>query len=229
MMGNGRGQHPKPVELLRYSEGLVDGHVHMAPEIVRHVSECKRCRKEVDAMRRSLEATGLDSGIEPSEEWTQSLLNEARRQEWQNSGRPMRIAAGVAAAVVLAALAGSARFVPENATADYAADAPPESLLSPVEAPVVFATEPNFPIQPLLETSLEELILQDAILAPGRRPTNHWEAAQLRAIEAIDVDIEEGLAALKANPGLVSARQLVNSSRQRKVELLRTFYLERSL
>lgn len=223
--------HPKPVELLRYAEGLEDGHVHMAPEVVRHVADCAECRGEVEAMRFSLRATAESTPLEPTAEWTAQVITEARREGRRKvTRRYTRPAMAAAAALIVASIIGAVRIAPgQTSDVSNTAVAPPSAPVAIENRSVAFASDARTTGVVLLSETVEEEVLGDALLDTNRPPSSAWEAAHLNAIRELDANIEEGLAALASNPGLVRARLLVNASREQKRELLKTLYLERSL
>lgn len=223
--------HPKPVELLRYAEGLEDGHVHMAPEVVRHVADCAECRSEVEAMRFSLCAIAQSTPIEPTTEWTAQVVTAARREGRRKvTKRYTRPAMAAAAALIVASVIGAIRIAPGRTPDISETAAVPSSAPVAIEnRAVAFASDTRSVGVALLSETVEEEVLGDALLDTNRPPSSAWEAAHLSAIRELDANIEEGLAALASNPGLVRARLLVNASREQKRELLKTLYLERSL
>jgi hypothetical protein len=198
--------------------------------VVRHIGDCAACREEVEAMRYSLRTAAGSEGIEPSAEWTAGLLAHARRQERRVTTRRItRPAVAAAAALLLVTVAGAYRIVPTTESGAPVASVPVLNKARVIEdTSVAFASEPPAGVA-LLTVSVEEEVLGAAVLHENRKPANSWEAAHIEAIRQLDADIEEGLQALKANPGLVRARMLVNASREQKRELLKALYLERSL
>jgi hypothetical protein len=81
----------------------------------------------------------------------------------------------------------------------------------------------------LVTESPEEILLEPAITQSNWQPASRWEKAQRRALEVLDGDIDEALAAIQANPALVRAGAVVHANRESKRQTLKSLYAQRDL
>lgn len=86
-----------------------------------------------------------------------------------------------------------------------------------------------FPMEGLQRQNDDADILSAAIHTDTLKPRGAWEQAQLRTVETLDEDITEAMNALKNNPFCVRAKNLIDTSRTRLTQELKTLYVERSL
>lgn len=209
--------HPSRHALLGYVEGLLCRHVALAPEISRHIARCDRCKCETVAMRRSLDLTNDAAEIEPSRHFTASILMATRNVALEPPVPWPRSVRGYASVAMLVAVVALA----------YTGIAAQYSLNTDTEGIERKAAVVSFDM--LRRLSTEEKVLGPAIMSAEWEPQGKWERAQRRALDILDDDLAEALAAFKDNPACVRASSVVTSIREKKVETLKAVYLERSL
>ena len=71
-------RHPAKHELFALAESLAGGHATVAARTAAHATRCPSCRKEVAAMRDSLDFLAQAPPIEPSRDLTTNILLSAQ-------------------------------------------------------------------------------------------------------------------------------------------------------
>ncbi len=221
-------RHPGKHELFAYAEALVDSATAVPARQAAHVAKCRRCAREVAAMRQSLEFVGRAPALEPSADLTARILigaQKARRAAHAREARRHMVfallkgAACAAGIVFVAAVYFSAALQPpQGKTAVARSAAPAKRVENPLPS-----------IDSIREAVAEVATLEAAVSAPSDQPLSLWERERRRAVRALDADIAAALAALERNPGCRRATDLVSTNVQRQAETLRDLYIERSL
>jgi protein-tyrosine-phosphatase len=215
-------QHPEREALFEYAEQLEEGGTEFSPETAEHVSSCTMCAAEVRTMRRSISLTERIKTLEPTSALQASVILamkserlEHRRQSLRRTMKSVAFAAGFML-MLGAALQTSTSNAGSRAGVIRLG---PEATLA--VAPIM--------IDSLRKQTPEETLLQPALNASYWQAEDPWEKAQQRALEAMDEDIDEALAALQSNPALVRAVAVIHSNRELKRQTLKTLYAQRNL
>ncbi len=220
-MGVFARQHPERGALFEYAEQIEAGQgAAFGAEVGAHLRECAICSTEVRNIRRSLALTESVKTLEPTNALQASVILAMKSQRLEDRRRATRRAlktAALAAGFVLL-LGASLRTTDGPARSGVVRLGPEASLGGTPMA-----------IETLRQRSPEESLLEPALNASYWHPENRWEKSQQRALAAMDDDIDEALAALQSNPGLVRAGAAIHSSRELKRETLKTLYAQRSL
>lgn len=220
-------RHPAKAELLTYAEALVDQETTVDAKTAAHVASCPSCREELQAMGATLDCVRDAQALSVSRDATARLLLAARheRRSMEAHRELQRIAiravkgltyAAVLALVVSVGYISTLRFaLTGNAVHE------PAGRSSQVSASV-------FSLEALRRPSPEQERLAETVLSSQRPSPGRWEREQLRTVAVLDDDISEALEALANNPFCARAEKLLNSSRERRMETLKTLYVERS-
>ena len=219
--------HPSRAQLFEHAESLLARHVPFSSEITRHVAACNACKSELAAIRDSLELIQQAQQLQPSRDAKAAILLAAKTQRSSgalplNPDRPARrLARGMAVAasflVVSAVLFRSSTDLGLTGLAQGQPSTDQEVQTA------------GLTLETLRQVSPEEELLGAALMSSAWAPQTRWERAQRRELLALDDDIEKALEALKDNPALVRASDLVTTNRQRKKETLRALYVNRDL
>lgn len=212
--------HPGREALFEYAEQLAAGHAAFGSDVAAHVRDCTVCAGEVRTMRRSIEFTESVTTLEPTEALQASVILAMKSQRFDDkrqARRRMFKSAGFAAGF---ALVCSVVF---QSNGVHLREGVVRIGQASKNAPAPMALES------LSQDSPEERLLEPALAAANWQPASAWEEAQQRALQAMDADIDEALAALQSNPALVRAGSIVESSRELKRQTLKTLYAERNL
>ena len=229
MIGLGKGKrHLTRQELLAHAESLLDRAPVDAARAA-HLASCPACAAEAAAVRRSLTLLRQVPEMEPSGDLTRQILLSARSVR-QHEGAPaslgrrfFRVVQGGLCATALAAAALVVFSTALRSPDAFGGGARGAVALS---AP---ASHSGRTTDNLNKTAEEVKTLTAAVQAPlDAVPTPH-EAAQRRAVKAMDTDIRAALAALERNPGCTRASLVVRANLEKQAETLRTLYTERSL
>jgi hypothetical protein len=222
------------MELLEYASSL-SGRGLLVASIGAHLTSCKKCTTEVDAMRRSLDFVAAAPALDVSSELSARIMAGARR-ELRVQPNPLRsllqprralaLCAYLAAVLVVAAVSAAPVWLGYAETAQRASGL--QTIAQP--APVL----ESFPGQPstlneYLALASEVEVLANAVRSSFSRPQSAAERIRQRAVTALDAEIEAALGALERNPGCARATQLVQANLERQAETLRALYAERSL
>lgn len=223
-MPNLLSSHPSRSALFEYAKDLESDPGQVSAAVAGHVAECRFCERDVDTIRSTIAVSGKSEGLEPSRKFSAALLLAVRQERgFERRGpsgydwRSRRKTVGYAVAIVLVA---SLSIV----AVQYGG----------IE--IIFQTDANgpatssasvFSLDVLSQATPAEALLGPAVLADWL-PKSAWEAAQRRAVQGWDAEIEEALEALRANPACVRAATLVNGNRELRAETLKVLYVERS-
>lgn len=215
-----REQHPEREALFEYAEQLEAGRAAFGSEIAAHVRDCVVCAGEVRTMRQSIALTESVKTLEPTEALQASVILamksqrlEDKRQARQRMVKSAAFAAGFA--LVCSVVVQSQSVYKSEGVVRIG----PASKNAPVP----------IPFEILSLDSPEERLLEPALASTYWRAESAWEQAQQRALQSMDADIDEALAALQSNPALVRAGSIVQANRERKRQTLKTLYAERNL
>jgi hypothetical protein len=214
-------EHPQRETLFEFAEQLESGRVAFGSDVAAHVRECHRCGGEVQSIRRSLSVAKLASQtIEPTISLEASTILAMKSQRVahrrQVNRRAVKAASFAAAFTVTMSVCLSSSTTPAGSDVNKTYPRSGELRL--------FRT-----IEALQMDSPEEILLEPAIRASNWQPQSAWEKAQRRALDALDHDIDEALAAIQANPALVRAGMVIDANRETKRRTLKTLYAQRNL
>ncbi len=220
------GHHPGKHELLAYAENLVDRRAPISAKIGGHITSCRSCTAEVEAIRASLEYVREAPALEPSAEFTSQVLmaahNERRATQLHRTRRsPLRVifkgmayAAGI---LVVSAVCFSAALSNGQMDRD-------------VQAAAVQRATDAIPSPEAVRRATEEIqALASAVNSPSKNPPSLQELERRRTVSALSADIEAARAALERNPGCLRAYRLMDTNLQRQAQTLKALYIERSL
>jgi hypothetical protein len=222
-MGVFTRQHPEREALFEYAEQIESGNpAAFGSETGAHLRECTTCSGEVREMRRSLAFTESVKTLEPTQALQASVIlaMKSQRMEDRRRARMRALKSAAFAAGFMLVLGAAIQTTPGSVSSRKGV-----VRLGPD------ATSGGSPmtIETLRQPTPEEQLLEPALSAAYWRPENRWEESQQRALQAMDADIDEALAALQSNPALVRAGAAIHSSRDRKRETLKSLYAQRSL
>lgn len=223
-----RNLRPSNDQMLAYAESLVDG-TPMPVKVAGAVATDQKAAQELRAMRSSLELVAAAPELEPSEALTRAILLDARRLREPSQKPGARyvsawlgllqggffVALTVSAAVLVFGLALRSPAAPLSSGA---APATPVAAKPPAVTP-----------DAINRTAGEVEVLSAALRSGAGGPVSPERAQRLRAVNAVDSDLEAALAALERNPGCARATHIVYTSLQRQADSLREFYVDRSL
>ncbi|MFM1921507.1 MAG: hypothetical protein RLZZ303_3141 [Candidatus Hydrogenedentota bacterium] len=223
-----RNLRPSNDQMLAYAESLVDG-TPMPVKVAGAVASDQQAAQELRAMRSSLELVAAAPELEPSEALTRAILLDARRLREPSQKPGARyvsawlgllqggffVALTVSAAVLVFGLALRSPAAPLSG--------------SSTPATPVAAKAPAVTPDALNRTAGEVEVLSAALRSGASGPVSPERAQRLRAVNAVDSDLEAALAALERNPGCARATHIVYTSLQRQADSLREFYVDRSL
>lgn len=214
-------EHPTRENLFEYAEQLDSNQPPLATPITTHLRHCTRCAAEVESMRRSLTVTKLARrSIEPTIALEASTILGMKTQ-WLAHRRQMRrhlIKSSAAAALFMTIM--SASLATSNTPGDNGIS---KTYRRSGQLP------PAVSYDTLTRQSAEERLLEPAIHQSNWQPATHWEQSQRRALEMLDTEINEALAAIQSNPALVRAGTVVNTNRETKRQTLKLLYAQRDL
>lgn len=211
------------------AEALVDGRAPLPSRTAAHVACCERCRAEVESIRASLVLVHRVGAIEPSREFTATVLLAAKsrqreipklRRRYERLEAAARVCGYAGALAALASVAFVLVAFPPQGRPD---------LVQANHGPETLPAAPSFAAADRDSRRDDEEILRQAALAPSGGPVDDYERQYWRAVSAFDEDISEGLAALKNNPFSIRASRIVELNRQRRTETLKTIVLEKNL
>lgn len=215
-----REQHPEREALFEYAEQLESGRATFGSEVAAHIRECAVCTAEVRNMRQSIALTESVKTLEPTEALQASVILAMKSQRFEDKRQARRRMVKSAAFAAGFALVFSLVFQSQSVyKSEGVVRIGPASKNAPTP----------IPFEILSLDSPEERLLEPALAATYWQPASAWEQAQQRALQAMDADIDEALAALQSNPALVRAGSIVQSNRERKRQTLKTLYAERNL
>lgn len=218
MIGFRKIKHPPQAALMDHAEGLVGFTARLVPDVVAHVAICPQCQSRVDEMKADIRLINQLDSVEPSSEFSSSVLLAARKVR----GRRRTTASFLKTSAVAASLALFAAVLPTYVMQ-------PEQMKSfdAIEQTVTEVTKAELFVMPISgKASPEETLLAPAVQGAHRSPGSDWERAQHRALEAYDSDIAEAELALASNRALTRAYVLIDQSRARKARTLKDVYTE---
>jgi len=213
-------EHPEREALFEYAEQLESGRAAFGSEVAAHVRDCVMCTGEVRTMRRSIALTESVKTLEPTEALQASVILAMKSQRFDDKRQARRRTLKSAAFAAGFALAFSLIFQSQSV---YKSEGVVRIGQASKNASM------RITVESLSQDSPEERLLEPALAAAYWRPASAWEHAQQRALQAMDADIDEALAALQSNPALVRAGSVVQSNRELKRQTLKTLYAERNL
>lgn len=216
-----KSDHPDREGLFEYAERLESGHVAFGSPLAAHVRDCALCSAELESMRRSLSVTKRASRtIEPTIALEASTILGMKSQ-WVAHRRQVRRRVAKSAAI-------AAVFMLTMSVSLSSSKTPGDSGVSK-NYPRTGQSASKVSYESLITESPEERLLEPAIRESSWQPASRWEKSQSRALDVLDGDIDEALAAIQANPALVRAGMVVNSNREIKRQTLKSLYAQREL
>jgi len=219
--------HPTQRQLVAFAESLVDRHAPVSALMASHVADCPACAREVKQIRASFEIAALARLPEPSNELTQRIVVQARRQRSQRPRNtdavhsPFMKLAQIAAGVI--ATAALAYFSFANALSDITPDS--AGALHATAA----ASRAHSEQAPPKNHSDSLDALAGAVSLHQDLPASPHVLGHRRLIELVNHDMSAALAALERNPGCIRANQVMVTSVELQIEGLRNLYLDRKL
>ena len=215
--------------MFAYAERLVGAAGPVSARVARHLSECARCRAEVEAMAGSLSYADDAGLLEPSKRLTASLLLAAKAERLGTSPafdsfefRP-RLAWGAVTATVVA-LAAVVSYTLQDGADALGAERP---VSPPQDVQLFNAAILPFNLKASPATGAELLTKAAGVL--GQAPKSRWEREQQRKIRMLSEHIAAGLERLDRNPASLRAKEVVDSNGPLLLETLTVYYAERSL
>lgn len=220
-------RHPSSVQLMEYAESLVDSDAPVCALIGSHVSHCQDCAAEVHAIQQSLKVTSLAAVPESSHSLSQSILLQARQASKQSTAkRPdfpwyplLRGAACVLGILFLAGLSFSMALREGSEFSSIAVQAEARPIPTPDHS-----WTPTLPSSGSVVQALAASLVQ-----PGSALSKSADSAQRRMVDFLDQDLDAALEALERNPGCVRATQIVDTEAQKRLEGLRSLFVDRTL
>ncbi|NLN94480.1 MAG: hypothetical protein GX130_14430 [Candidatus Hydrogenedens sp.] len=216
-------RHPSSVQLMEYAESLVDDDSPVCVLMAAHLSRCPDCANEVRAIQQSLKLTALATLPESSQTLSHSILLQARKEIARPPAkRPsflypfLRSVACLVGILLLAAISFSAALQEGSEFSSIAVQAEARPIPTPENSWT--------PSRPFSGTVVQALAASIAI--QGNTLSN---TGQRRIVDFLDQDLDAALAALERNPGCVRATQIVDSEAQKRLEGLRTLFVDRTL
>ena len=215
--------HPTKTVLMAYAESLVDDRATVDAQLAGHVSSCKACMREVDAIRRTLTVVGGTSGLEPTPEFTARLFMAASQQKKTPAPRPragIRVAAALSKGVAVAASLAVVASIAFNAALGEPQTAVAGSV---VPAPVVSEPEPESVVDP--GQVVREIQTFAAAVSAHQRSLGVWEREQWRSVVDLDTEMQAAMEAMEQNPGCIRASRVYQANLQRKADTLKSLYI----
>lgn len=218
-------KHPSKPDLLAHAEHLVSGHA-IAHSIERHLAQCDQCRREVDAVRRSLELIEETPELEAHDDLSRQILLAARnerkmmhrvhhRRPVAQAARALAFAAGFA---VVCVFSFQSALNPSNAAAEVNSPA----------AVVAQETDADLSPEAIRQTETEVRRLAAAVETRAL-PHDPQAWQQARAVAMLEADLRAAEAALQRNPGHERATRLMQVSLKRQTEAWKSLYLAQQL
>ncbi len=217
--------HPAEYELLAYAEGLVGQVADLNPSTVKHIQSCSFCTEVVADMKSSMILFDQAGSMEPSRELVASI--EMASQKLRREIRTKQSHGGIwmqgkrlAVVAMVLLMAGALLNI----------DRIPTDTVLPrqeVQAQQVSRNAELVSLESLAMLTMEEEVLTPAVFSTFRQPQSDWERSKLRELRAYENDIVEAMQALKNNPALARAGQLIQRNRQLKGQTLKDVYVER--
>jgi len=220
-------RHPPRRELVAYAEALVDRKTAISAAIGAHVAACPDCAAEVKAIRESFEFTASLPDLEPSENLTKRILEDARvkrdaiQREKVAQSPLVLLIRGAAYAATAAAVAGlSFSAFMAQPTADRNRKSPTtQSRMEPIAAAAT---------QEALRKAADQVVaLSATVRYAAETPQGPREREHRRTAAATAADLAAARAALERNPGNLRATDLLHAALQQQAQTLRQLYLER--
>lgn len=217
--------HPTKTALMAYAESLVDNQATVDAQLAAHVTSCKTCTREVEAVRQTLLVVGSVPEIEPTPEFTARLLMAASQQRKAPvtiRRRGVRVMAALSKGAAVAASLAVVASIAFNAALGE-----PQSEVSlagtVVPAPIVSEPEVEMAVDP--GKVVREIQTFAAAVSAHQRSLGVWEREQWRSVVALDAELQAAMEALEQNPGCVRASAVYQTSLQRKADIVRSLYL----
>lgn len=219
-------RHPTRRDLFRYAESLSDNRATVSAKLASHVTSCPVCAVEAGKIRASLECAASAAGIEPTFDFTQHILEAARRERATLATRPSQVrsiapvfrALGYAAALLLI---GAFCFHAATDSSAVNPESPGTASLATVSA-----SAPRTIVQPAAG-QIESLVT--ALSHPSGAPQTLAHREHRRSAHALTHDLAAAQAALERNPGCSRATLVIDATLERQAESLRNLYIETNL
>ncbi len=216
-----KSEHSGRESLFEYAEQLESGQVSFGSPVAVHVRDCARCAAEVESMRRSLTvAKFARRSIEPTVALEASTILGMKSQWLAHRRQVRRRVMKSSAVAALFMMVMSASLASSKTPGDNGVS---KNYRRSGQVPTAVSYDA------LLRESAEEQLLEPAILESSWQPVTRWEQSQSRALEMLDNEIDEALAAIQSNPALVRAGMVVNANRETKRQTLKSLYAQRDL
>jgi len=220
-------RHPARNELMLYVESLM-ARRPISAKVGGHVTSCRQCMAEMEAIEQSLAFLHQAPSCEPSADFTKQLLLAARNERLAQQGRhrvsPWRLMfRTVAYGSALAALCVV------TFTAAIESITQPRTAQTSTAAAMASTTASSISPEALRKAASEVQILVSALSLPSKTPPSLSERERRRAVLALHTDLQAAEAALERNPGCDRANRLVDVNLQRQSQALKALYVERSL
>lgn len=217
--------------LFAHAESLVDGKSAISAATAAHLAADPAAAAEAKAIQDSLAVVRAASELDPSSDLEARILMEARKvrremhqEEGQRSTAWVALrGVACAAGLLLVGAVAFATFLHEGdepaTTASFDRPAPPAAVVAESE---------NTPSPEAIRKAASEVQTLAAAVR-DKAAGSALEQEQLRAVNAMDADIDAALKALERNPGCVRAGHVVHSNLREQAETLRSLYVNRSL
>lgn len=217
-------RHPAKNELMLYAESLV-ARRPISAKIGGHVTACRQCTAEVEAIKKSLAFLREAPQCEPSAEFTRRLLLAARNERTvQRNRRRVSPFRQIARAFAFSAALGIVCII-SYGIALSSLTAQNTNTISVSAA----ASAPAISPDAIRKAAAEIQVLISALSLPSDNPPSLSELEQRRTVQALHKDLQAAEAALERNPGCDRANKLVDQNLQRQAQALKALYVERSL
>jgi anti-sigma factor RsiW len=217
-------RHPAKNELMSYAESLV-ARRPISAKIGGHITTCRQCTAEVEAIKKSLAFLHEAPQYEPSAEFTRQLLLAARNERTvQRNRRRVSPFRQMGRALVFSAALAVVCIISYGAALSSLS-----SQGTPAGAASVTASAPAISQDAIRKAAAEIQVLISALSLPSDTRPSISELEQRRAVQALHTDLQAAQAALERNPGCDRATKLVDENLQRQAQALKALYVERSL
>ncbi|HNZ47557.1 MAG TPA: hypothetical protein PLZ53_03435 [Candidatus Hydrogenedentes bacterium] len=220
-------RHPSSIQLMEYAESLVDNDAPVCALIASHVSRCPECAAEVRAIRHTLKVSTLSQIPEAENSLVQAILLQARKEAAADSAKternrwfPVLRGAACFAGIILLGMLSFSAALHEGSKAP--------SIALQAEARPIPAPENGWnPVRPFHGSVVQALAA--SVAGSGDGLSRSADAGYRRMVDFLDQDLDAATAALQRNPGCVRATQILDAEAKKRLEGLRTLFIDRTL
>lgn len=218
--------------LFAHAASLVDNKTAISAAVAAQLSADPVLAAEVKAMQTTLAVVRAAETLEPSPDFEARLLMESRNvrhamlEESKSRSGVWMVARGAACAAGLV-IVGSVVFATflQDDSATVSASVVDRSEFVPAALAENDAPSP----EAIRKAASDVEMLAAAVRDKSGEAGSPQEQEQLRAVNAMDADIDAAMDALERNPGCARASHVVHSNLQEQAETLRALYVNRSL